>query len=95
MTDAGPGPWVTKSGKVLTDADIQALAEEAERGYDVSHLIDKPNRRTLMADKIEVPPEPEVVLECDSCEWTYKSDGSIPDEVLEEILDQHRQAAHG
>ena len=34
--------YVTKTGKVLTDADIQALADEAERGYDVSHLIGKP-----------------------------------------------------
>ena len=25
--------YVTKSGKVLTDADLQALADEAERGY--------------------------------------------------------------
>lgn len=30
----GPDVFVTKSGKVLTDADIQALADEAERGYD-------------------------------------------------------------
>jgi hypothetical protein len=37
--------WVTKSGKVLTDEDIQALADEAEQGYDVSHLKDKPDRR--------------------------------------------------
>lgn len=28
----------TKSGKVLTDDDIQALADEAERGYDIAHL---------------------------------------------------------
>ena len=28
----------TKSGKTLTDADIEALADEAEQGYDVSHL---------------------------------------------------------
>jgi hypothetical protein len=44
-----PGDWtriediseeyVTKSGRVLTDADIQELADEAERGYDVSHLM--------------------------------------------------------
>lgn len=32
----------TKTGKVLTNEDIQALADEAERGYDVSHLKDKP-----------------------------------------------------
>jgi hypothetical protein len=27
-----------KGGRVLTDADIQALADEAERGYDVDAL---------------------------------------------------------
>ena len=29
----------TKSGKVLTDADIQALADEAEEGYDVEQIV--------------------------------------------------------
>lgn len=29
----------TKSGRVLTDADFEALADEAERGYDVEHLL--------------------------------------------------------
>lgn len=29
-------PIVTKTGKVLTDADIAALADEAERGYCVT-----------------------------------------------------------
>lgn len=43
MTEQDPrlaeGPFVTSTGKVLADADIQALADEAERGYDVSHLL--------------------------------------------------------
>ena len=30
--------YVTKTGKVLTEADIEALADEAEAGYDVSKL---------------------------------------------------------
>lgn len=30
--------YKTKSGKVLTDADIEAIADEAERGYDVDAL---------------------------------------------------------
>lgn len=30
---------VTKTGRVLTEQDIHDLAEEAERGYDVSHLL--------------------------------------------------------
>jgi hypothetical protein len=28
----------TPKGRLLTDDDIQALADEAERGYDVRHL---------------------------------------------------------
>ena len=31
----------TKTGRILTDADIQALADEAERGYDVEQLLQK------------------------------------------------------
>lgn len=34
----GVEPIITKTGKVLNDTDIQALADEAEAGYDVSHL---------------------------------------------------------
>jgi hypothetical protein len=35
------GKMVTKTGKVLTNDDIQALADEAERGYDVSKIRTK------------------------------------------------------
>lgn len=35
--------FTTKSGRVLTDADIWKLSDEAERGYDVSHLVGKPS----------------------------------------------------
>lgn len=31
----------TKSGRVLTDDDIEALSDEAERGYDVDRLSRK------------------------------------------------------
>jgi len=30
---------VTSTGRVLTDADFEALADEAERGYDITHLL--------------------------------------------------------
>ena len=36
-------PYRTKTGKVMTDADIETLADEAERGYDVAQL--EPRRR--------------------------------------------------
>lgn len=34
MTDE----YVTKTGKKLADADIEALADEAERGYEVDQI---------------------------------------------------------
>jgi hypothetical protein len=34
-------PYVTKTGKVLSDADIEKLSEEAERGYDVERLMER------------------------------------------------------
>ena len=39
-------PMVTKTGRVLTDDDVQALADEAERGYDISITPFVPTERT-------------------------------------------------
>jgi hypothetical protein len=36
-------PFITRSGRELTDEDIEALADEAERGYD----LDKATRVIL------------------------------------------------
>src|SRR4051794_13518663 len=38
----------TKSGRVLTDADIQALSQEAERGYDVTGVRKVKPENTLL-----------------------------------------------
>ncbi len=38
-------PYKTRTGKVLTDADIEAMADEAERGYDVEMLLGKTRGR--------------------------------------------------
>lgn len=32
----------TKTGRVLTDEEIQALADEAERGYDPADFVPRP-----------------------------------------------------
>lgn len=49
------GHYVTKTGKVLTDEDIEALADEAERGYDVSQIVARPLRiRTGLDSSAEV-----------------------------------------
>ena len=51
-----PRPYRTKTGRVLTDADIEALADEAERGYDVEHLAKRPGRpRIGSAPAVVVP----------------------------------------
>lgn len=39
----------TKSGHILTEADIEALADEAERGYDLSEWHTRPGRPFLGA----------------------------------------------
>lgn len=35
------GPVVTPGGRTLYESDFEALADEAERGYDVSHLAQR------------------------------------------------------
>lgn len=42
-----------------------------------------------MVDELDPPDPPEVVLTCTRCDWTYSSDGSVPDDVLEEIDREH------
>lgn len=43
MTDGKT--YRTRTGKLLTDADIEAMADEAERGYDVDSLRGRSRRR--------------------------------------------------
>lgn len=37
----GNQPLRTKTGRILTDEEIEALAAEAERGYDISQIQDR------------------------------------------------------
>jgi len=43
---AEPRVYRTKTGRVLTDADIEGFAAEAEAGYDVAAVRAGPPRRT-------------------------------------------------
>ena len=36
--DCGIEGYRTKTGRILTNEDIERLADEAERGYDIEHL---------------------------------------------------------
>lgn len=47
---------ITKSGHRLTEADIERLADEAERGYDLSTWVHRPGRPPLEAGRDEPSP---------------------------------------
>jgi hypothetical protein len=72
----------TPSGRVLTDADIQALADEAEQGYDVEHLKREKKLRDEaeffeQLSKVEGADEMDFVLTAqdDDPELTFSVDG--------------------
>ena len=54
----------TKSGKVVTDTDIDAMADEAEKGYDVDTLKARRRGRPLLgsapAEVVPVRLEPQL-----------------------------------
>lgn len=43
-----PKTYLTKAGKILTAADIQQLADEAECGYDVEELKSRRRGRPML-----------------------------------------------
>ena len=56
--------YTTKTGRVLTDADIEELADEAERGYDVDELKSRRRGRPMLgsapAEVVPVRLDPEL-----------------------------------
>lgn len=47
---------ITYNGRIVTDADIQALADEAEAGIDLSKLKRRPGRPSLGSAAADVFP---------------------------------------
>jgi hypothetical protein len=41
---------ITSNGRVITDDEIEAMADEAEAGYDLSQLKPRPVQADLGAD---------------------------------------------
>jgi hypothetical protein len=86
--------FTTKTGKVLTDADIEALADEAERGFDVEVL--KPRRRgrpMLGAAPAEVVP---VRLDSDlkhAVEQRAEAEHTTTSEIIREALRRFLEVA--
>lgn len=82
----------TKTGRILSNAEIQALADEAERGYDVKQLkARRPGRPLLGSGPSEVVPvrlDPELKRAVDArAEAEHRSASEIIREALRRFLD--------
>ncbi len=54
---------ITSNGRIITDQEIEAMADEAEAGYDLAKLKRRPGRPTLGSAAAQVFPvrlEPEL-----------------------------------
>jgi hypothetical protein len=86
----------TRSGKPITDADVQRLAEEAERGYDVDAVIARRGKRGRPAlgsapssvESVRLDPELR-----DQLAERAKVDGTTPSEVIRQALRDYLHAA--
>lgn len=86
----------TKSGKPITDKDIDKLAAEAEAGYDVDALIARRNKRgrptigTAAASVESVRLDPELRRQLIE---RAQSEGTTPSELIREALRRYLHAA--
>jgi uncharacterized protein (DUF4415 family) len=85
-----------KSERAITDADVQRLADEAERGYDVDALIARRGKRgrpalgSAPASVESVRLDPELR---DQLTERAKADGTTPSEVIRKALRDYLHAA--
>ena len=86
--------YKTKSGKILTDADIEALADEADKGYDPDVLkTRRRGRPTLGSAPSEVVP---VRLDPDlrrAIEARAETEHTTTSEIIREALRQFLHVA--
>jgi len=86
----------TTSGRPIIDADVQRLAEEAERGYDVDALVARRNKRgrpalgSAPASVESVRLDPELR---DQLAARAQADGTTPSEVIRQALRDYFHAA--
>jgi hypothetical protein len=86
----------TRSGQPITDTDIQALAAEAEAGYDVDRLIERRPKRgrpalgSSPASVESVRLDPELRLELLQ---RARSEGTTTSEIIREALRRFLRAA--
>ena len=85
-------PYRTKTGKVLTDADIEAMADEAERGYDVETLKTRRRGRPMLgnapAEVVPVRLDPDLKQAVEArAEAEHTTTSAIIREALRRFLD--------
>jgi hypothetical protein len=85
-------PYTTKTGKVLTDADIEAMADAAERGYDVEELKTRRRGRPMLgtapAEVVPVRLDPELKQAVEArAEAEHMTTSEIIREALRRFLD--------
>ena len=80
-------PFTTKSGRVLSDADVEALADGAERGYDVEDLERRRRGRPMLgsAPAEGCPGSPRPELKHGVEDRARDSDASVS-EIIREAL---------
>lgn len=82
-----PKTYLTKTGKVLTDADIEVLADEAERGYDVEVLKARRRGRPMLgsapAEVVPVRLDPDLRK---AVEVRAEADHTTPSEIIRQAL---------
>jgi hypothetical protein len=86
MADKTP-QFRTKTGKILTDADIETLADEAERGYDVEVLKTRRRGRPMLgtapAEVVPVRLDPDLKL---AVEQRAEAEHTTTSEIIREAL---------
>ena len=85
-------PIKTRTGRVLTDADVEAPAEEAERGYDVNEFKTRRRGRPMLgsgpSEIVPVRLDPELKRAVDArAEAEHRSASEIIREALRRFLD--------
>lgn len=84
----------TKTGKALTDADIEALADESEQDYDVQQLKARRRGRPMIGDApAEVVPvrlDPSLK---DAVEARAAADETTTSEIIREALRRFLEVA--
>jgi hypothetical protein len=87
VTSEAPKTYTTRTGKVLTDADIDAIATEVERGYDVEVLKARRRGRPMLgtapSEVVPVRLDPELKL---AVEARAEADQTTTSEVIREAL---------